>query len=111
MATHQFIKHKCPKSSSHTSIPDIETSTCYCKFDSADANGNLMMKLSDISRAKAIGMLQAGLTKKDVAAQMGVCSKTIQRLQQRYQQSGSVKDRPRSGRPRVTNAVDTLDIE
>ena len=47
-------------------------------------------------------VLLAGRTQTQVAARFGVHQSTIQRLHQRYQTTGSVNDRPRMGRPRVT---------
>ena len=54
-------------------------------------------------RQQALGMLEAGMLVKDVAVHFGVHRTTIHRLRTRYEQSGSVKDRQRSGRPKTTN--------
>lgn len=50
----------------------------------------------------AIGMMTAGMSARDVARHVGVHESTISRLRVRYQLTGNVKDRPRSGRPRKT---------
>ena len=61
------------------------------------------MRLTREARARAIGQIEAGRQLKDVAAAMGVSKSTITRLRQRYVQTGSVEDRPRTGQPRVTS--------
>ena len=47
-------------------------------------------------------MLSAGMSKRRIAAALGCHASTILRLNQRLLQTGSVKDRPRTGRPKVT---------
>jgi hypothetical protein len=57
-------------------------------------------------RNQAVGMLRAGTSVNDVALHF-VCSRqTIHNLKTRYATIGSVKDRPRSGRPRATSRRD-----
>jgi len=53
-------------------------------------------------RQRAVGMLEAGMSLTDVALQFIRHVSTIHRLRHRLQGTGSVKDRPRSGRPRKT---------
>lgn len=53
-------------------------------------------------RNVAIGMLTAGMRNKDVARHFHVNESTISRLRTKFRQTGSVKDRPRAGRPRKT---------
>ena len=53
-------------------------------------------------RARAIGMLTAGMSVRDVARHFQPHESTISRLLNRFQQTGNVADRPRSGRPRKT---------
>jgi len=48
----------------------------------------------------AIGMLEGGMAVNDVAVSFGVHRTTIWRLAQRFRTTGTVKDRPRSGRPK-----------
>ena len=62
-----------------------------------------MPRLSENERLKAIGMLEAGSSQRDVARQFNVHRNTILCLWQRWQQTNAVRDHPRSGRPRVTN--------
>ena len=47
-----------------------------------------------------IGMLAGGMTVNDVAVSFGVHRTTIWRLAQHFRTTGTVKDRPRSGRPK-----------
>ena len=60
------------------------------------------IRLSDEDRARAIGTLEAGINPQDVADQFNVHRTTIVRLRQRYQETGTVSDRPKPGRPRAT---------
>ena len=55
-----------------------------------------MSRLNSDSRNQIIGMLQAGLSQHDVAARFNVDVSTISRLNMRFLQTGSAKDRPRS---------------
>jgi len=54
----------------------------------------------------AIGMLHGGMQAKAVAAHFGVAASTISRLKGRFNETGRVHDRPRSGRPKKTSAAD-----
>ena len=65
-----------------------------------------MLHLSDAQRHEALGMLRANATVSAVARAFNVKRDTIQKLRIRFQASGSVSDTPRSGRPRVTTAVE-----
>ena len=51
---------------------------------------------------RAIGMLTAGMSTREVARHFQRHESTISRLLNRFQQTGNVADRPRSGRPRKT---------
>ena len=53
-------------------------------------------------RERAIGMRTAAMSAKDVAWHFQRHESTISRLLNRFQQTGNVADRPRSGRPRKT---------
>ena len=53
-------------------------------------------------RERAIGMLTAGMSARDVARHSQRHESTISRLMNRFQQTGNVADRPRLGRPRKT---------
>ena len=50
----------------------------------------------------AIGLLEAGTPVKRVAQRMDVSPNAIRKLPGKHQETGQVKDRPRTGRPRVT---------
>ena len=63
-----------------------------------------MPRLRAEERERAIGMLQTGSSIREVATAFGCHRMTIVRLQRRLQQTGTTRDRPRSGRPRVTTA-------
>ena len=51
---------------------------------------------------RAIGILTAGMSARDVARHFQRLESTIIRLLKRFQQTGNVADRSRSGRPRKT---------
>ena len=53
-------------------------------------------------RERAIAMLTSGMSARDVARHFQRHESTIRRLLNRFQQTGNVADRPRSGRPRKT---------
>ena len=61
-----------------------------------------MPRLTIEQRAEAIGMLRACASVRRVANNFGVSRTIIYKLWEKYQAIGSVKDRPRSGRPGVT---------
>jgi len=60
------------------------------------------MKLSNEQRARAVGMLEAGVNQAVVAREFGVHRSTISRLQSKFRETNTVADPPRAGRPRVT---------
>jgi transposase len=59
-------------------------------------------KLTIAERWQAIGMSNTGISSRNIALQFNVNHTVIGRLIQRYHQTGTVNDRPRSGRPRLT---------
>jgi len=61
-----------------------------------------MARPSKEARERAILMLQVGQTQRQVARHFGCSVKTINHLWQRFNQTGTTSDHPRSGRPRVT---------
>lgn len=65
-----------------------------------------MGPLTKDQRNYALGLLRAGETQTEVARHFNVSQSTISRLLSRFQETGAVTDRPRSGRPRVTTAVE-----
>ena len=70
-----------------------------------------MVRLSNLERARALGVLQGGQTVAEVAIRFNVSRSTIKRLRHRFRDTGDVKDRPRSGRPRVTTVRQERYIE
>ena len=64
-----------------------------------------MPRLSEHERSGSIGTLQAGVRVSDVATYHNCQLSTIQRLRDRYQTTGTVKDRRRSGQPRMATGV------
>jgi len=55
-------------------------------------------------RNRALGMLEAGMAVTNVARNIGVSQCLISRLPTKFNATGSLKDRPRTGRPRKTTA-------
>ena len=64
-----------------------------------------MPRLSEHERSGAIGMLKSGVRVSDVARYHNCHPSTIQCLRDRYQATGTVKDRRRSGQPRMATGV------
>ena len=58
--------------------------------------------LSEQQRNQAIDMLRAGVGYRHVARQLNCDHSIISRVLMRYQLSGTTKDRPKPGQPRVT---------
>jgi transposase len=65
-----------------------------------------MPRLDAAIRNIVIGRLETGESQNAVAARYDVHRNMISRLWQRYQQSGSTNDGPRSERPRITNSIE-----
>ena len=65
---------------------------------------NMRRHLTTEEAARAVGMLEAGHSQRQVAGQFNVTQSVISRLQNRYNQTGTVQERQRSGRPRCTTA-------
>ena len=63
-----------------------------------------MPQLTDVVRNQIIGQLQAGRSALNVARSFNISKKNVLRTRQRYQQTGSTKNRPKSGRPAKTTA-------
>ena len=70
-----------------------------------------MTKLSEAQRNKACGMLEAGMSSRAIAYHFGISKRSIERLRVRERQTGSVKDRPKSGRPRKTSFAENRRIK
>ena len=65
---------------------------------------NMKRHLTSEEAARAVGMLEAGHSQRQVAGQFNVSQSVISRLRNRYNQTGIVQERQRSGRPRCTTA-------
>jgi transposase-like protein len=61
-----------------------------------------MPTLDPATRNIAVDRLQAGETQNEVARTLNVNHNTISRLWNRFQQTGAMNNRQRSGRPRIT---------
>jgi transposase len=58
--------------------------------------------LTDAERGRALGMLEARRSQAEVSRLFRCSKQTIRNLQRRFLETGSWKDCPRSGQPRVT---------
>ena len=66
---------------------------------------SFMPRLSEHERAGAIGILKAGVCVSDNARYHNCHPSTIQHLRDRYQATGTVKDRRSAGQPRMATDV------
>jgi len=66
------------------------------KFLKWEKNRSMTLK----QRNRALSMLEAGMAVTHVARNIGVSLCTITRLRTKFNATGSLKDRPRTGRPR-----------
>ena len=64
-----------------------------------------MRRLSEHERSGAIGMLKPDVRVSDVARYHNCHSSTIQRLSDRYQATGTVKDQHRFDQPRIASGI------
>ena len=64
-----------------------------------------MPRLSEHEQSGAIGMLKAGVRVSDVVRYHYCHPSSIHRLRDRYQATGTVQDRRRSGQPRIATSV------
>ena len=65
---------------------------------------NMRRHLTTEEAARAVGMLEVGHLQRQVAGQFSVTQRTISRLRNRYNQTGTVQERQQFGRPRCTTA-------
>jgi transposase len=63
-------------------------------------------KLSTQDLGHALGWLQDGISRRNVARRLKVSHSAIQRFHQRFQDPGRVEERPRSGWPRISTRQD-----
>lgn len=69
-----------------------------------------MGRLTENQRCEAVGMLRAGSSQLAVARHFNCTRVTVRKLVQRYNATGTVEDRPRSGRPHVLTARQDVHI-
>ena len=60
------------------------------------------MRLNCEQKLLVVGQIQAGRRKGDVARHFGISARTVTRILAKFNYTGTVKDLPQSGRPRVT---------
>ena len=65
-----------------------------------------MGRLTVDQRTEALVLLKAGETHLSVASKLKCSQSTITRLAHKMEQTGTVADRPRSGRPKVSSPTD-----
>jgi transposase len=66
-----------------------------------DQNVRRLRNISPATRDRCIGMLQGGMTVQEVAAAIQRSERAIRDLRLKYRETGSVQDKPRSGRPPI----------
>ena len=59
-------------------------------------------KVDAETRTRAVVLVEEGYSYRDVGTRLGISHKTVFRLVKKYRETGSIVDKPRSGRPRVT---------
>ncbi|GFX79952.1 transposable element Tcb1 transposase [Trichonephila clavipes] len=59
---------------------------------------------------RVIGRLESGQTQRSVADAVGVARSVVERLWNRFQETGNVRRRPGAGRPRSTTSTDDRPI-
>ena len=62
-----------------------------------------MGRLNEAQRHRAVGMVDGGLSFRKVARRMGCSHQTMMKLAERNATTGSVSDRQRPGRQKVTS--------
>src|SRR4051812_46652190 len=60
-------------------------------------------KLSDTDRGRIIGQKESGVSIHQIAKNLRRPRSTIRSFLKKYKMTSDIKDRPRSGRPKVTN--------
>jgi transposase-like protein len=91
-----------PSSTSQHQLQRVVTMPLQRRFgQELDQNVRRSRNISPATRNQAIGMLKSGMTVLEVARAIQRGERTIRDLRAKYRQTGSVQDKPRSGRPPV----------
>ncbi len=67
-------------------------------------------ELPDVARAAILGAVVGGVTQSAVAKAFGVSSSAVSKIIQRFEETGVVESKPRSGRPQALTARDKRHI-
>ena len=70
-----------------------------------------MPRISEINRALMVGQYQQGATMQAISARFNVCKASVWNIIREHRETGYVKDRPRSGRPRATTHQEDIHIQ
>ena len=95
---------------------DLASTNCTCALHWCSyADMGRIPSLSSNERARALGMLQSGMSTRRVAAIFGVAYSTVSMLMIRFNATNSVNDRRQSGHPKATkhrqdNLIRTLTL-
>ena len=98
-------------SRNHSSLATLRNYRLHPKNDIQDRRQKVVVESASVfmsftQQGMGIkGMLLAGMSQTRVVAHFLVNRATVQRLHNRYVQTGSTRDRPRPGQPRVTTQV------
>ena len=68
-------------------------------------------KLSEAERWQAVGMVRCGMSYRQTAERFNVSLSVIVRLKQRVNQTGSVKERQRTGKPLKTTSREDISLK
>ena len=95
---------------------DLASANCTCESHWCSyVDMGRRPSMSSNEQARALGMLQSGLSTRRVTAIFGVAYSTMSRLMIRFNANNAVKDRRRSGHPKATtnrqdNLIQTLSL-
>ena len=84
-----IIERQGPKQR-HILSYDLHDSVCYAELSAVSSTGSYLHY-----------PIQAGASPSNVALLLGITKRAVYNILKKYEESDSLKDRPRSGRPRV----------
>ena len=70
----------------------------------------IAMPPTNEARARAVGMLEAGKSQKEVARAVGVSIRTIKRWWRQYRTTGGIQKKKSSGRPKILSRIQKIVI-